>query len=129
MLVGVEWWELDSLVDAAVDPGKVLVDHNYGGPGNLRYVVNNIPVVDASIEAFLYDDYIAGNRDGDYRIAASRQRVDGTWAVPMYLDPEIYIFRFFKSKVAGPDVYRVVVSFDEAEISVNHIASLSSSPG
>ncbi len=128
VLVGVEWWELDSLVKLSIDPGKVLVDQNYGGPDNLKYVVGGVPVIDASIEAFLYADYMDGNRDGKYRIAASRQRANGTWAIPMYLDPEIYMFRFFKSEVAGPDVYRVVVSFDPDEIIVEWVASLSSSP-
>jgi hypothetical protein len=127
VLIAVEWWELDSQVNL-FDAGKVIVDQNYGGPDNLRYVVNGVTVIDASIEAFLYDDYLHGNRDGKYRIATSRQRANGTWAIPMYLDPDVYMFRFFKSEVAGPDVYRVVVSFDPSEIAVEWVASLSSSP-
>jgi hypothetical protein len=118
-----EWWEIDQLTDPAKDPHKVLVDVNYGGPDNLQYELAGIPVEDATIEVFLYSEYTAGNKDGRYRLRDTRQRADGTWVLPFYLDPGIYVFRYYKSGIAGPDAYRVVVSFDPDEISVTKLPS------
>lgn len=118
-----EWWEIDQLTDPAKDPHKVLVDVNYGGTNNLRYDLDGMPIEDATIEVFLYSSYIAGNKDGTYRLRDTRQRANGTWVLPFYLDPGIYVFRYYKSGVAGPDAYRVVVSFDPDEISVTKLPS------
>ena len=116
-----EWWQIDAATQGSTDPGKVFVDENYGGDGHLIYELSGIPVYDASIEVYLYSDYVANRKDGTYRLATSRQNVSGEWAVPFYLDPAIYVFRFYKAGVAGPDAYRIVVSFDVDEIEVTQI--------
>jgi hypothetical protein len=118
-----EWWEIDILTDPASDPHKVLVDVNYGGTNNLRYDLDGVPIEDATIEVFLYSMYIAGNKDGTYRLRDTRQRANGTWVLPFYLDPGVYVFRYYRSGVAGPDAFRVVVSFDPSEISVTKLPS------
>jgi len=120
-LVADEWWQLDYLTDPAKDPGKVLVHHNYGGTGRLTYTLAGVPIADTVIEAFLYTDYMAGRQSSEYRIADSRQRADGTWTRAFYLDPQIYALRFYRNAVAGPDAYRVVVSFNSADIQVTLI--------
>lgn len=102
---------------ACDDPSKIYVDHNYGGKNNLVYVLDSKPVADATIEVFLYDDYISGKRDGSYRIGNSRQRADGSWAIPFYLDPQDYVLQFYRLGIAGPDAYKLVVSETESEIS------------
>lgn len=117
-LMADEWWQLDYLTNPAEDPGKILVNENYGGQNALTYALDGIPVADASIELFLYADYIAGNRNGNYRLNNSRQRVDGSWAVPFYLDPQDYVLRYYRNGVAGPDAWKVVVTFDPADIDI-----------
>lgn len=119
-LIAIEWWQLDCC-GSSKDPGKVLVNQDYGGPGALVYCLDGIPIADATIEAFLYSDYIVGHQDATYRVANSRQTVTGEWAMPFYLDPQIYVFRFYRIGVAGPDAYRVVVTFDPADISITPI--------
>jgi hypothetical protein len=119
-LIAIEWWQLDCCGNSK-DPGKVLVNQDYGGSGALIYCLDGIPIADATIEAFLYSDYIAGNQDARYRIANSRQTASGEWAMPFYLDPDIYVFRFYRIGVAGPDAYRVVVTFDPNDISITPI--------
>lgn len=119
-LIAIEWWQLDCCGNSK-DPGKVLVNQDYGGPGALVYCLDGIPIADATIEAFLYVDYISGNQDATYRVANSRQTVTGDWAMPFYLDPEVYVFRFYRIGVAGPDAYRVVVTFDPNDISITPI--------
>jgi hypothetical protein len=66
-------------------------------------------------------DYIAGRQDATYRVANSRQTVDGSWAMPVYLDPEIYVLRYYRTGIAGPDAYRVVVTFNPADIEITPI--------
>lgn len=100
---------------------KVLVDENYGGASRLTYVLRGRPIADATIEVFLYSDYLLGRFNDNYRIDRTRQRIDGTWEKPFYLDPEEYAIRFVKSGVAGPDDYYVVVSYDETQIQVQKI--------
>lgn len=117
-LMADEWWQLDYLTDPALDPGKVLVDENFGGSGALTYQLDGSPVEDASIEVFLLSDYVAGNCNGNHRLNSSRQKIDGTWAVPFYLDPQNYVLRFYKSGVAGPDEWQIVVSQDPDEIEI-----------
>lgn len=111
-LVADEWYELDSLAISCLDPSKVLVDDAFMGPGSMIYSINGVPVCDATIEVFLLSTYNDGKRDGPYRLGNSRQTSSGRWAIGIYLDPEIYVFRFYKPGVAGPDHYRVNVSFD-----------------
>lgn len=98
------------------DVDRIFVNQDYGGKNNLTYVLGTIPVGQATIELFLYDDYMSGNRDAAYRIGNSRQTDDGSWAVPFYLDPNTYILQFYRPQIAGPDAYRLVVSANPAEI-------------
>tara|TARA_R110000824_G_scaffold94445_2_gene227856 strand:- start:1654 stop:4353 length:2700 start_codon:yes stop_codon:yes gene_type:complete len=98
------------------DADRIYVDQDYGGKNNLVYVLGSRPVGQATIELFLYDDYMAGNRDASYRVANSRQTDDGTWALPFYLDPDTYILQFYRPQIAGPDAYKLVVSANPDEI-------------
>tara|TARA_R110000751_G_scaffold12717_6_gene43693 strand:- start:1552 stop:3531 length:1980 start_codon:yes stop_codon:yes gene_type:complete len=98
------------------DADRIFVNQNYGGTNNLVYVLGTIPVGQATIELFMYDDYMAGNRDAAYRIGNSRQTDDGSWAVPFYLDPNTYILQFYRPQIAGPDAYKLVVSENPADI-------------
>lgn len=124
LLIADEWWELDA--NPNTDPGKVLVDQDYGGANNLTYEIDGIAVADASIEVFLDADYTAGRRDSPYRIATSRQTAAGNWAAACYLDPDTYVLRYYRNGVAGPDSYRLVVSFNTAEIVVTPLTPGSS---
>lgn len=117
-LIAEEFWELDYLSDQAKDPGKMLVNQNYGGANNLSYTVNGQIVADASLEIFLFSDYSQGNTSSIFRLAESRQLAGGAWAIPVYLDPGFYVLRFYKRDVAGPDDYKLNVSFNPSEISV-----------
>jgi hypothetical protein len=121
LLIADEWWELDA--NPNTDPGKVLVDEDYGGTNNLTYEIDGVPVADASIEIFLDSAYTAGNRDSTYRIATSRQTAAGNWAAACYLDPDTYVVRYYRNGVAGPDSYRLVVSLDPSEIVVTPLTS------
>lgn len=125
-LMADEWWQLDYLTDPAIDPGKVLVNENFGGPGALTYQLDGVPVEDASIEVFLLSDYNAGNCHGNRRLNSSRQKIDGTWAIAFYLDPQNYVLRFYKSGVAGPDEWQIVVSQDPAEVEIIPLSTASS---
>ncbi len=98
------------------DADRIFVNQDYGGTNNLVYVLGTIPVGQATIELFMYDDYMAGNRDAAYRIGNSRQTDDGSWAVPFYLDPNTYILQFYRPQIAGPDAYKLVVSANPDEI-------------
>lgn len=98
------------------DADRIYVDQDYGGKNNLVYVLGSRPVGQATIELFLYDDYMAGNRDASYRVANSRQTDDGSWALPFYLDPQTYILQFYRPQIAGPDAYKLVVSANPDEI-------------
>jgi hypothetical protein len=98
------------------DADRIFVNQDYGGTNNLVYVLGTIPVGQATIELFMYDDYMAGNRDAAYRIGNSRQTDDGSWAVPFYLDPNTYILQFYRPQIAGPDAYKLVVSENPADI-------------
>jgi hypothetical protein len=117
-LLADEWWELDYLSNPATDPSKILVNQDYGGTGALIYALNGIPVADASIELFLYSDYMAGNRDGNYRINSTRQTVDGTWAIAFYLDPQDYVLRYYRAGIAGPDEWKLTAALDPADIEI-----------
>lgn len=125
-LLATEWWQLECGFGSNSDPGKVLVNQDYGGPGALVYCLDGVPVADATIEVFLYVDYIIGKQDATYRVANSRQTVDGDWAMPLYLDPEIYVLRYYRTGVAGPDAYRVVVTFNPADIDITPINAVPS---
>lgn len=108
-------------VSSPTNSDKVLVDENYGGANRLTYMLRGRPVSDATIEVYLYSDYVLGRFNDAYRLDRTRQRIDGTWEKAFYLDPGQYAIRFNKSGVAGPDDYYVVVSFEESEIRIQKI--------
>lgn len=109
--------DIKDILDNPETPEKVMVNQDFGGEGNLTYTLNGDPVADALIELFLYSDYAAGDYNSN-RLDSTRQRIDGTWAKAFYLDPQEYVVRFYRTGVAGPDAYKLVVSFDEDEIEV-----------
>lgn len=115
-LMAEEWWELDFVTDPSRDPGKVLVNQDYGGTDALVYALEDMPVANAIVELFLFSDYAAGKHNGNYRLNNTRQTVDGTWAMPFYLDPQAYVLRYYRTGVAGPDAWKLIVSFNPEEI-------------
>jgi hypothetical protein len=86
------------------------VDHNYGGPMALSYVLNGSPVAGASILIFRKSDYDAGRQSNDYVLAARRQLADGTWSAAVELDAGEYVLRFAREDVAGPDDFPLQVT-------------------
>lgn len=113
--------EVINAVSSPTNSEKVLVDENYGGANRLTYMLRGRPISDATIEVYLYSDYLLGRFNDAYRLDRTRQKIDGTWEKPFYLDPDGYAIRFNKSGVAGPDDYYVVVSFEESEIRIEKI--------
>lgn len=109
--------DIKVILDQPENPDKVMVNQDFGGADNLMYTLDGEPVADALIELFLYSDYIAGNYNSN-RIDSTRQRIDGTWAKAFYLDPQEYVVRFYRTGVAGPDAFKLVVSFDADEIDI-----------
>lgn len=108
---------IKSILTSEENPDKVMVNQDFGGADNLMYTLDGEPVADALIELFLYSDYTAGNYNSN-RIDSTRQRIDGTWAKAFYLDPQEYVVRFYRTGVAGPDAFKLVVSFDADEIDI-----------
>lgn len=109
--------DIKVILDTPENPEKVMVNQDFGGANNLTYELNGSPIADTLIELFLYSDYAAGDYNSN-RLDSTRQRIDGTWAKAFYLDPQEYVIRFYRTGVAGPDAYKIVVSFDENEIEV-----------
>ena len=80
--------------------GDTPVDHNAGGPDNLRYVSGGAGIDDATVRAYLKAEFDAG-------VYAERGRThtrsDGRWARPMYLNAGlIYTITFAK-----PGIFQV----------------------
>jgi hypothetical protein len=92
-----------------IGDGSVLVNENYGGPNNLCYVKDGVPVDNAEIRIYLASDYQAGRTGTQYLKAVSRTTVDGSWAQAVMLDPGQYIIQFHKQGVAGPDAFCIEV--------------------
>lgn len=90
--------------------GLVLVDQDYGGTNSLCYLIDGTPVAGAEILLFDAASYNAGNRQNTYAIAASRQKSDGAWELPVKLDPGEYVIQFHRRGVAGPDAYPLTVT-------------------
>ncbi len=114
--------------EGSVGAGSERVDQDYGGPNNLCYTLDGIPVDNAEILVFLESDYLACNRGSQFVVAVSRTKADGTWEKAIMLDPTRYVIQFNKQEVSGPDAFTLVVSKDPAEISVTPLDVASCSP-
>jgi hypothetical protein len=114
--------------DTTVGVGSERVDQDYGGPNNLCYTLDGIPVDNAEILVFLESNFLACNRGSEFVVAASRTKADGTWEKAIMLDPARYVIQFHKQGVSGPDAFTLVVSKDPAEISVTPLDVESCSP-
>lgn len=90
--------------------GPTVVDHNYGGIDNLRYIKNGVGVDNACIYCYLKSDFDAGRLDNQYIVARTTTRVDGRWERPMMLDPGEYTLMFFKQGITGPDTVSINVT-------------------
>jgi hypothetical protein len=97
-------------LDGLIGSGVVEVDHDTGGADNLQYVTaNGIGIDNATIYAFLRDDWNAGKRDMDAVRAQSLTNVEGRWEWSMLLDPNWYVVYFFRQGAWGPDTATVQV--------------------
>lgn len=91
--------------------GAVLVNHNYGGPDNLRYVApNGAGVEDGTIQVYLKEDYDAGLRGRGYILAETSTGPDGRWVRDLALDPGTYTLVFFKQGVYAPTTKDITVT-------------------
>jgi hypothetical protein len=98
-------------LDGLIGSGVIEVDHDTGGTDNLQYVTaNGIGIDNATIYAFLRDDWNAGKRDYDAVRAQSITDVEGRWERPMLLDPNWYVIYFFKQYAWGPNTATVEVA-------------------
>jgi len=98
-------------LDGLLGSGTVEVDQDTGGTDNLRYVTaNNIGIDNATVYAFLKADWDAGKRNMDAVRAQSLTNVEGRWEWPMLLDPNWYVFYFFRQGAWGPDTATVQVT-------------------
>jgi hypothetical protein len=107
--------------EGGVGSGSVRVDQDYGGTNRLCYIINGHPVDNAEVKFFLFSDFDAGNRTVDFVIATSRTRADGTWERAVMLDPGDYVMEFHKQGVAGPDDFRLGVTVDPAESTLERL--------
>ncbi len=91
--------------------GAILVNHNYGGTDNLRYVApNGVGIDNATIQVFVKSDYDAGKRGRGYIIAESVTGTDGRWVRDVALDPGEYTVVFFKQGLYSPTVTNITVA-------------------
>lgn len=91
--------------------GHVLVDTNYGGEDNLRYVdLKGSGIADADVMVFLKSDYEIGNTGGSYVRASTRTDIDGRFVKPLVLGEGYeYILVYYRSSSAGPDLKELFV--------------------
>lgn len=91
--------------------GDVPVDHNYGGTGQLAYRTGaGVGINNATVRAYLRDDYEAGNRGNAYVVARTTTNVAGAWITPMFLDPEDYTLVYHAQGRYGPDTRNISVA-------------------
>jgi len=99
------------LFEQVLGTGAVMVNHDYGGTDNLRYVgPNGSGIENGSIICYLKEDYDAERRSRGFIIAETRTNVDGRWTREMYLTPGDYTLVFFKSGEYSPTVKEITVS-------------------
>lgn len=91
--------------------GAVIVDHDYGGPDNLSYLLDAAGVDNACIHCYKKTDYDAGNRANSFIQARTTTTVGGRWTKAMMLDPATtYTLVYFKQGITGPDTKEVTVT-------------------
>lgn len=73
--------------------GDIIVDHNTGGEGNLRYTLAGGQGVEADVVAYLSSEYTADPTTA-VRRGKTRTDSDGDWIKPMRLYASIYKFVF-----------------------------------
>jgi len=99
------------LFEQILGSGAILVNHNYGGTDNLRYVApNGVGIDNATIQIFVRSDYDAGKRGRGYIIAESVTGTDGRWVRDVALDPGDYTVVFFKQGLYSPTVINITVA-------------------
>ena len=91
--------------------GSVIVDWNYNG-GDYRYLtgVGGVGINNASIYAYLKNDYDNNRREAQYIVGQTWTNVDGEWRHPLNMDPGDYTLYYFKRGQYGPDTQEVTVS-------------------
>jgi hypothetical protein len=96
-------------VQAANLVTRVKVDHNYGGPDNLRYLATNgAAVPNATIRGYKQADFLAGR--SDLALAVTQTDTDGRWLAPFFLEPGLtYSLVFGNPGVFGPDLVSIIV--------------------
>lgn len=96
---------------AETGSGPVLVDHNYGGTDELTYQTENgSGVSGATVMAYTFSDYNAGNTTHDFVVAQVVTTVGGRWAARMGLSPGDYVLVYTKPGQYGPDVKSITVA-------------------
>jgi len=99
------------LFEQILGSGAILINHNYGGEDNLRYVApNGLGIDNATIHIFLKEDYDAGKRGRGYIIAETTTDADGRWVRDVALDEGEYAVVFFKQGIYAPSVTYITVS-------------------
>jgi hypothetical protein len=79
------------------DLSAIAVDHNYPTLDNLTVqTATGVPVVGATIRAFLQVDYDAGLRTAAYVKGSTVTDSSGHWLTPIMLDPATYTLLIYK---------------------------------
>lgn len=98
------------IFDSIIGSGAVLVNHDYGGPDNLRYVApNGVGIDNGTIQCFTNTDYYSGKMTRGYVIAETTTDSVGRWTRPMALDPGEYVLVFFKQGSYAPTIVPLTV--------------------
>jgi len=108
---GVEILKQTILFEQVIGSGAILINHDYGGTDNLRFVApSGVGVGGVTIYCFLKDDYDVNRRSRGYIIAESKTRDDGRWWWDMALNPGDYVLVFFKTGQYAPTPKEITVT-------------------
>lgn len=96
-------------LDAPPVTSNVRIDHDYGSPGDLRYVApGGIGIEGAVVRVFHKFAFDVG--DTDNPIAVTRTTVGGRWVSPVFLmTGHTYVIQFHKEGLYGPDLREIIV--------------------
>lgn len=98
------------IFDSIIGSGAVLINHNYGGEDNLRFVApNGVGIDNATIQCFTRADYLAHKISRGYVVAETTTDMQGRWVRPMALDPGNYVLVFFKQGAYEPKAVELTV--------------------
>lgn len=87
-------------VAGSVTDNAVLVNHDYGGAGNLTVEdPNGVGIENATIKIFLKSDYDAMNRSDSFLKGQTYSTTDGEWQHTVPLDPGDYAMVVFKQNI------------------------------